>query len=63
MDIKDAIDEGEQLVANSSKKDTKKDPFEERRRLNPQGVIDDLIAQTTRQAKVIHEKNLGQAVL
>ena len=29
--------------------------FDERRQAAPQSVIDDLIAQTTRQAKAIHE--------
>jgi hypothetical protein len=28
--------------------------FEDRRKVNPQGVIDDLISQTTRQAVAIH---------
>jgi polyhydroxyalkanoate synthesis regulator phasin len=33
----------------------KKDPFEERRQSDPQGLINDLVAQTVRQAKAIHE--------
>ncbi|RDJ35421.1 MAG: hypothetical protein DWQ19_11435 [Crenarchaeota archaeon] len=31
--------------------------FEERCQNNPQGVIDDLVKQTTRQAKAIHDQN------
>ncbi len=31
--------------------------FDERRKLDPQGVIDDLLRQITRQAVAIHEKN------
>lgn len=34
-----------------------KDIFEQHRITNPQVVIDDLLAQTTRQAKEIHELN------
>jgi chromosome segregation ATPase len=32
-------------------------PFEVSRGVNPQGVIDCLLGQTTRQAKAIHEAN------
>ena len=37
--------------------------FEQRRLVDPQGVIDDLIAQIGRQAAALHEKNkkLGEA--
>lgn len=34
-----------------------KDIFGERRQTDPQGVIDDLIGQTTKQAKAIQELN------
>lgn len=33
----------------------KKDPFEDRRQSDPQGLINDLVAQTVRQAKKINE--------
>jgi len=32
--------------------------FEERCEIDPQGLIKDLVAQTTRQAKAIHDVNL-----
>lgn len=32
-------------------------PFDDRRRIDPQGVINDLLAQTTRQAVDIHRLN------
>lgn len=32
--------------------------FEDRCNKDPQGVIDDLVKQTRRQAKAIHEKNI-----
>jgi len=34
-----------------------KDVFAERIQANPQGVIEDLVAQTTRQGKAIHDLN------
>lgn len=33
-------------------------PFDERRQRDPQGVIDDLLGQITRQAVAIYEKNV-----
>jgi hypothetical protein len=33
----------------------KKETFEERRQSDPQGLIDDLVKQTTRQGKAIHD--------
>ena len=35
----------------------KTNPFDERRENDPQGLIDDLLAQTTRQAREIHRLN------
>ena len=35
----------------------KTNPFDERRQKDPQGLIDDLVAQTTRQAREIHRLN------
>jgi uncharacterized coiled-coil protein SlyX len=37
--------------------------FEDRRKTDPQGVIDDLVKQTARQAKAIHELSQRTAEL
>ena len=59
MNIKEAVLEGEQLLATTPKtKSSPKSAFERRRLDDAQGLIDDLLAQTTRQAKTIHKRGL-----
>jgi hypothetical protein len=61
MNIEEAVLEGEQLLATTpeTKSSPKsKTPFERRRLNDAQGLIDDLLAQTARQAKAIHKRGL-----
>jgi hypothetical protein len=62
MNIEEAVLEGEQLLATTTKTKnclkSSETPFERRRLNDAQGLIDDLLAQTARQAKTIHERGL-----